>query len=111
MQRCITITSSTVQAFYEQTILIAVSVLKISLPTMPMCFYVQSNDNLRVCFATRLMISDHLGMWMSFITLSRLLYEWGKRHIPHSTSASRWTDFFMNIQQLCYRAKNVSSND
>lgn len=46
------------------------SILKISLPTMPMCFCMQNNDTLHVCFAIRLMISDYLGTGISVITLS-----------------------------------------
>lgn len=62
MQRCINIASSKVHFSYMQTILIAVSILKISLPTMAMCFCVQNSDTLCVCFATRLMISNYLEM-------------------------------------------------
>jgi len=57
MQCCITVWLLNVQ-----TILMAVSVLKISLPTMPTCFYAQNNDTLHVCFAICLMISDYLGI-------------------------------------------------
>lgn len=89
MQCCINITSSKVHFSYVQTILIALSILKISLPTMAMCFCVQNSDTLCVCFDTHLMISNYLEMWTSFIILSLLLYEWGIQNSPHFMDVDR----------------------